>query len=163
MRRHKYHESQAPGLLFSLTIDILADVVRILVADHQLSAQYFLQLLADNKVISAGSWRSPVAILTIRLSISISLGHNFIMIFWLMSNIHAIPASVPVNMLIAPPICLPVHNNGRSALGDPPLLNDSAGYLLSINAWSRRSGTAAALTAVPGSCVSGRIVVQFLL
>ena len=66
-------------------------------------------------------------------------------------------------MLLAPPIRLPVHNNGCSALSDSPLLNDCVDYLLSIKTWSRRSVAAVALTAVPGSCVSGRIAIQFLL
>ena len=53
-----YHTSHVPGLLFWLRANVIANLFRVRVADHELAAQDLLELLADYQVVS--SWLAIV-------------------------------------------------------------------------------------------------------
>ena len=47
-----YHTSHVPGLIFWLRANVIANVVRVRVADRELAAHDLLELLDDYQVVS---------------------------------------------------------------------------------------------------------------
>ena len=139
-----YQTSHVPGLLFWLRANIIASLVRIRVADHELAAQDLLELLADYQVVSG--WLATIVsrIFVTFFSLGAAPGYHCVAIPGLVRNVHSIPAASGVDMLLAPPVRLAINGNRRALFGDAPTLNGSADNLATIEPRGSIGATTAA-------------------
>ena len=127
-----YHTSHAPGLLFWLNADVIANLIRVRVANHQLAVQDLLELLADYQVVCG--WLSIIVarICATLLSFAATPGHHSVMVLELVHGAHPIPAASSVHVPLASPVRLAIDYYQRTLCANAPTLDRRARKDVSI-------------------------------
>ena len=121
-----YHTSHVPGLLFWLRANVIANIVCVRVADHELAAGNLLEPLTDYQVTSSRLAILVIRILTALLALVAAPVYHCVVIDRLVHCVHPIPTTSRVDMLLAPLVRLAINGNRHALFGDAPTLNRSA-------------------------------------
>ena len=87
-----YRTSPVLGLLFWLRANVIANRIRVRVADHKLAAKDLLELLTDYQVASGRLVIPVVRILAALLALAAAPAHHSFVILRIVRRVHPIPA-----------------------------------------------------------------------
>ena len=104
-----YHTSHVPGLLFWLGANVIANLVRVRVADHKLAAKDLLEPLTDYQVSPSRRVILVVGILTALLALAATPGHHSAVTLRRMRRVHPIPTASGAGMLLVPLVRLAIN------------------------------------------------------
>ena len=99
------------GLLFLLRANVIANLVCVRVADHELAAKDLIEPLTDYQVTSSRLAILVIRILTALLALAAAPGHHCVVISRLVRCVHPIPTASRVDMLLALPVRLAINGN----------------------------------------------------